>query len=216
MKTQSPPIKILLIDDDEQIQFALKTLFSYQDWDTFVASDAQHGLALYQKHHPDLVIIDYHLPRISGAKVTETIRDSNPLIPLLILTSDDSQQVADRLMEAGASDFILKPIKALDMIARIQLHIRLLHYCQEHHESNPPCIKGIQPRTLQRITAVMDSIHDYLPVEDIAAESGLAYQTTYRYLQFMVSEGLVEVCQNYGKVGRPKQRYRLVVSSRLE
>ena len=46
-------------------------------------------------------------------------------------------------------------------------------------------------------------------METISERTGLAYQTTYRYLQHMVSQGLVEVSQSYGKVGRPKQKYRL-------
>lgn len=47
-------------------------------------------------------------------------------------------------------------------------------------------------------------------MEAIAEGTGLAYQTTYRYLQYLVSVNRVEVSQHYGKVGRPKQRYRMI------
>ena len=70
-------------------------------------------------------------------------------------------------------------------------------------------IKGIGPATLDLIEGAFQDTEEFLTVEALSQRTGLAYQTTYRYLQHMVSQGLVEVSQSYGKVGRPKQKFRL-------
>lgn len=208
-------LKILMIDDDEQILFALRAVFQYQGWASLSAADVPSGLDLLMKDDPDLVLIDYHLPRINGIKGVEMIRKLDPDIPIIVFTIDESQEVANRFIEAGASDFALKPIKAPDIISRIRLHVRLMESnrkLKNKPETVPPpvcTVKGIGAATLELIEGAFIQPEEFLTVETIAERTGLAYQTTYRYLQHMVSQELVEVSQSYGKVGRPKQKYRL-------
>jgi len=207
-------LKILMIDDDEQILFALRAVFQFQGWTSVSTKDVLSGLELFRTENPDLVLIDYHLPRINGIKGVEMIRELDTEVPIIVFTIDESQEVANQFIEAGASDFALKPIKAPDIISRIRLHIRLLESSKRLKEkevarASTSKAKGIGSGTLELIQRAFRTNAEYLPVETIAERTGLAYQTTYRYLQHMVSHELVEVRQNYGKVGRPKQQYRL-------
>ena len=209
-------IKILMIDDEEQILFALRAVFQFQGWDSISARDVPTGLELFRTQYPDLILIDYHLPQINGIKGVQMIREIDPEIPIIVFTIDESQEVANRFLEAGASDFALKPIKAPDIISRIRLHIRLLDSnrrlkanLQTEDRSTAHSAKGIGASTLELIESVMSESSDFLTVETISQRTGLAYQTTYRYLQHMHTQGRVEVQQSYGKVGRPKQKYRL-------
>lgn len=119
-------IKILMIDDDEQILFALGAVFQFQGWASVSARDVPTGLELFQKEQPDLVFIDYHLPRINGVKGVQMLRELDADVPIIVFTIDESQDVANQFIEAGASDFALKPIKVPDLISRIKLHIRLM------------------------------------------------------------------------------------------
>lgn len=203
-------LKILMIDDDEQILFALREVCQYQNWTPLLAQDVVQGLELFRSEKPELVLIDYHLPKINGIKGVRMLRDLDGHVPIIVFTIDESQQVADQFIEAGASDFALKPIKVPDIISRINLHIRLLESKRKlenwSHEQRP---KGIGEETLELIESCMKRLEDYWTVEEIAKVTGLAQQTAYRYLQYMVSENRVEVRQCYGKVGRPKQKYRL-------
>ena len=105
---------------------------------------------------------------------------------------------------------MLKPVKALDIIARIKLHVRLVESRRENRQSTEEPVKGIGQGTLSLIEGYLRSVSEYQPVEAIAEGTGLAYQTTCRYLQYLVSVNRVEVSQHYGKVGRPKQRYRMI------
>ena len=211
-------IKILMIDDEEQILFALRAVFQFQGWDSISAKDVPTGLELFRTQHPDLVLIDYHLPKINGVKGVQMIRELDPDVPIIVFTIDESQEVANQFLEAGASDFALKPIKAPDIISRIRLHIRLMdsdrqlkESAQSEERASAAPAKGIGIATLELIEGALEDCEEFLTVEAISQRTGLAYQTAYRYLQHMVSQGRVEVSQSYGKVGRPKQKYRLKV-----
>ena len=208
-------LKILMIDDDEQILFALRAVFQFQGWQSLSAQDVPTGLELFRKQRPDLVLIDYHLPRINGVKGVQMIRELDAEVPIIVFTIDESQEVANQFIEAGASDFALKPIKVPDIISRIRLHIRLLDSTRRlkdrTQQQQPPAAptKGIGSATLELIEGAFQPPEEFLTVETISQRTGLAYQTTYRYLQHMVAQNRVEVSQSYGKVGRPKQKYRL-------
>lgn len=206
-------LKILMIDDDEQILFALRAVFNFQGWQSLSAGDVPSGLEIFRREKPDLVLIDYHLPQISGVKGVKMIRELDAEVPIIVFTIDESQQVANQFIEAGASDFALKPIKVPDIISRIRLHIRLMEsnrqLKQAHVEEPPAATKGIGGATLELIEGAFRSSEEFMTVTAISEHTGLAYQTVYRYLQHMISQGRVEVSQSYGKVGRPKQKYRL-------
>ena len=197
---------ILVIDDDGQICFALGELFKFQGWRACSAQDVDSGLAAFKAERPDLVLIDYHLPRINGVEGVKRLRRLSPDVPILVFTIDESQEVADAFLEAGATDFALKPIKAPDIVSRVKLHLRLLQNAQEHRE--PVLAKGLSQGTLKLIGDFLEGQSDYLTANDIAEGTGLAYQTVYRYLQHMTQENRVEMLSIYGKVGRPKQVYR--------
>ena len=202
-------LKILAIDDDEEILYALRAVFQYQGWTGITASDVPTGLQLFQTKKPDLVLMDYHLPQISGIRGVEMIRELDPDVPIIVFTIDESQEVAEQFMQAGASDFALKPIKAPDIISRIRLHIRLLEN-QRKLKNRSGSAKGIDTATLSLVLACLERAEEPVTVEIVAGETGLANQTAYRYLQNLIAQNRVEATQSYGKVGRPKQKYSLI------
>lgn len=216
-------IIILAIDDDKEILYALKAIFDSQGWQSVTAYDVEGGLKAFLRYNPAIVLIDYHLPHINGIEGVRMLRQFAPYMPIIVFTIDEDQEVADRFLEAGASDFALKPIKAPDLISRIRLHIRLIekqpnnikqagdiHTKAEYTNAEDRMVKGISSATLGLIVQSMAVVDDFLTAEDIAHATGLAYQTTYRYLQYMESENMVELHITYGKVGRPKNFYRLI------
>ena len=115
MDKKKRPLQILTIDDETQIQFALKAVFQSQGWEMISAKDAEEGIEKCRAFRPDLVLIDYHLPKVNGIKVVERLHKEDPNVPLIVFTIEDNQEVANQFLAAGASDFILKPVKALDL-----------------------------------------------------------------------------------------------------
>lgn len=209
-KMRDQKLKILAIDDDEQILDALQILFQFQGWQGVFVQDVPAGLKAFRERKPDLVLIDYHLPQISGIKGVELLRKMDADIPIIVFTIDENQKVADRFMEVGATDFALKPIKAPDIVSRIRLHVRLIDQKKEL-KNREETVKGIDAATMGLIVTSLERHADEpVTVETIARETGLANQTVYRYIQNLVSNHVVEIHQSYGKVGRPKQRFKLV------
>ena len=198
-------ITILCIDDNEDVCFSLKALFQTQGWHTVTAPGVMEGLAAFKKYNPQLVLIDYHMPGINGLEGVRMLHALSNTLPILVLTIDEDQAVANAFLEAGASDFALKPIKAPDMISRIKLHLRLLEQQQAYIVD-----KGINRGTLDLIVGFMRQGDEALTSRHISEGTGLAYQTVSRYLQHMVAQNIVKTESNYGKVGRPIQLYQLI------
>lgn len=209
---KAEPITILSIDDDEQIRYSLQALFDTQSWKTLSAESVKEGLHLFSQHHPDIVLIDYHMPDLNGLWGVQMLRALDVQVPIIVFTIDESQRLADDFLQAGASDFALKPIKAPDLISRINLHLRLMAQRREREATGADSYvnKGIGEPTLDLICEYFAHHTEFLSADAIAKGTGLAYQTVYRYLQFLVKEKQVEVQTTYGKIGRPRQSYRLV------
>ncbi len=202
-------ITILSIDDEENIRFALGELFHMQGWEACSASNVREGLKQFSLHKPDIVLIDYHMPGINGVEGVRKLRALSRTLPIIVFTIDESQEVADQFLQAGASDFALKPIKAPDIISRIKLHLRLL---EREHQNQVTLAKGLSEATMQLVLDSLKEGEDYMTVNEVAKISGLAYQTVYRYLQYLIQNKKVEMVNIYGKVGRPRQLFRRVES----
>lgn len=197
-------ITILSIDDEENIRFALGELFRFQGWEACCAPTVEKGIEQFRLHRPDIVLIDHHMPGINGVEGVRLLRKLSRTVPIIVFTIDESQEVADQFLQAGASDFALKPIKAPDIISRIKLHLRLL----EREQPAQPLSKGLSEATLQLVLDSLKEGEDYMTVNEVAKSSGLAYQTVYRYLQYLIQNKKVEMVSIYGKVGRPRQLFR--------
>ena len=197
-------ITILSIDDEENIRFALGELFRFQGWEACCAPTVEKGIEQFRLHRPDIVLIDYHMPGINGVEGVRLLRKLSRTVPIIVFTIDESQKVADQFLQAGDSDFALKPIKAPDIISRIKLHLRLL----EREQPAQPLSKGLSEATLQLVLDSLKEGEDYMTVNEVAKSSGLAYQTVYRYLQYLIQNKKVEMVSIYGKVGRPRQLFR--------
>lgn len=201
-----PSVKILIIDDDSNICQALKAIFEFQGWQVSYANRVREGLHLLQNGCFQIVIIDYHMPEINGIQGVHLIREMFPQLPILVLTIDNNQEIADQFLSAGANDFALKPIKAPDIISRIKLHIRLMRTSFKEEEP----VKGIVTSTLVLIRSHLKKQPEFITADDLAQQLGMAYPTVYRYLKHLIDRNEVEVQTSYGKVGRPKQSYRLI------
>ena len=177
-------ITILSIDDEENIRFALGELFHFQGWEACSAPNVKKGLEQFRLHKPDIVLIDYHMPGINGVEGVQMLRALSHTVPIIVFT-----------------------IKAPDIISRIKLHLRLL---EREHQKQAPLDKGLSEATMQLVLDSLKEGGDYMTVNEVARSSGLAYQTVYRYLQYLIQNKKVEMVSIYGKVGRPRQLFRWV------
>lgn len=117
---------ILIVDDEPDIRQLLSYNLRKEGFDTYEADNGEEGIRMVEKHHPDLVILDVMMPGIDGIEVCETIRknSTNPQVLICFLTArgEDYSQIAG--LDAGADDYISKPIKPKVLISRINALFR--------------------------------------------------------------------------------------------
>jgi DNA-binding NarL/FixJ family response regulator len=115
-------LKILLADDHRMIRDGLKWIINAQP-DMEVICEVSDGLSAWQQakeYRPNIVIMDVSMPQMDGAKATERIRGECPEVRVLALTAHDSRAYVNRLIQAGASGYLLKAAAAAELIVAIR------------------------------------------------------------------------------------------------
>jgi two-component system response regulator MprA len=123
---KQPPLKVLVVDDEDNIIELIRLGLRYEGFQVEVASDGEQGITLAQRINPDLVILDLMMPGIDGLEVTRRLR-SNPTtrdVPILMLTAKD--EVGDRILglQTGADDYLTKPFDFYELLERIKAILR--------------------------------------------------------------------------------------------
>jgi two-component system response regulator AtoC len=112
--------KILVIDDDEIILLLLNNLLKKAGYDVMTANDGESGLIVAKSRNPDLVVTDYKMPGISGLDVVQEMGRSHPGIPVIVLTAHGDVSLTIKTIQAGAYDFIEKPIQPKELLEAIR------------------------------------------------------------------------------------------------
>ena len=114
---------ILFIEDDDQIRLALRLVLEDEGFSVTEAADGRSGLAAFHAAEPDLVLLDLRLPDLSGFEVCRALRAMS-IVPIVMVTAqtDTNDMVAG--LEAGADDYVTKPVVPKELAARIRAHLR--------------------------------------------------------------------------------------------
>ncbi|MHB1423652.1 MAG: response regulator transcription factor [Gemmataceae bacterium] len=112
-----PSHPIILIDDDRAWSEAAVALLRAEGFDVKTAADGQHGLELLDRSTPLMVILDVHLPRLSGFDLLRELRRRGQQVPILMVSSEDEAGLMAEALDEGASSFLRKPV-AVDLLLR--------------------------------------------------------------------------------------------------
>lgn len=203
--------KILVIDDEPDIVYTIKEICEFAGYDVETAGDGLKGIKIHETYQPHLIIVDYHMPEYDGLTTVKKIRQSDDTVAILVLTVDERQEILEKFMEAGATDFSIKPVKAVDLIARININMKVNEIQQKEKDEaqNAFTEKGIGEGTMDKIVTYLRSKDKEVTIKDISVAVELAYQTVHRYIQHLIDSNQVEVISKYGKRGRPTNLYKL-------
>jgi len=113
---------ILVIDDEQQILRALRTILGHQ-YQVTTSSTGEEGLALATATQPDLLILDLGLPDMTGVEVCKQLREWTEL-PVIVLSAHDSEAEKVAALDAGADDYLTKPFGVDELLARIRVALR--------------------------------------------------------------------------------------------
>jgi DNA-binding response OmpR family regulator len=126
--------RLLFIEDDDQIRLALRLALEDEGYAVEEAADGRSGLAAFDRDEPDLVIVDLRLPDIQGFDVCRTIR-AKSIVPIMIVTAQTDTYDLVAGLEAGADDYVTKPVVPKELAARIRALLRRVHL---HESSSSP------------------------------------------------------------------------------
>jgi DNA-binding response OmpR family regulator len=122
---------LLFIEDDDAIRLALKLALEDEGYEVREAPDGRSGLVAFAEREPDLVLLDLRLPDLSGFEVCRSMR-ANSLVPIIIVTAQTDTYDLVAGLEAGADDYVTKPVVPKELAARIRAALRRVHL----HESS--------------------------------------------------------------------------------
>lgn len=115
---------ILVVEDEVKLAKFIQLELSYEGYQVSVAHDGLAGLTAARETHPDLVILDWMLPGVSGLEICRRLRTTGDKVPIILLTAKD--EVSDRVagLDAGADDYVVKPFSVEELLARVRAHLR--------------------------------------------------------------------------------------------
>jgi two-component system KDP operon response regulator KdpE len=116
-------VEVLLIDDDPDLAVMLRTLLRGQDFQIKAVFTGPEGIEACRNDPPDVVILDILMPEMDGWQVCEKIREFSD-VPILILSALGSPGSVSRALDAGADDYLIKPIHASLLASRLRTLVR--------------------------------------------------------------------------------------------
>jgi len=116
-------IEILLIDDDPDFSIMLRTLLRGRDFQVRSVYTGEDGIEACRENPPDVVVLDLLMPNIDGWEVCEQIRNFSD-VPIIILSALGAPASVARALDAGADDYLIKPVHASLLASRLNALVR--------------------------------------------------------------------------------------------
>ena len=115
--------RILVVDDDEALAEMIGIVLRNDDYEVSFAADGTSAVPAFRSSHPDLVLLDLMLPGIDGLEVCRQIRAESD-VPIIMLTAKSDTEDVVRGLESGADDYVPKPFKPAELVARVRARLR--------------------------------------------------------------------------------------------
>lgn len=117
---------VLVAEDESAVSELLHYNLRKEDYDVGIATDGEEALMMIDERQPDLLLLDWMLPKISGIEVCRRVRTSgaNPNMPIIMLTARGEESDRIRGLDTGADDYVTKPFSTTELMARVRAVLR--------------------------------------------------------------------------------------------
>ncbi len=169
-------LKIVLVDDDETHRSLMEKVLRLEGYDVFVAAGGAQALQLVRAKKPDLLVSDVLMPQMSGTELTRLVRQEAGLQDtyIMLVTGESAQEVKLDALRAGADDYIHKPIRRDEFLARVEIALKVRHLQDEARKLGEKAAK----------------------YEKTATAAGAAYETILKELETIA--GLLKAKDEFG------------------
>lgn len=184
---------ILVIDDDANNLAIVSSLMQEYSYTIYVAEDGESGIRRALLTRPDLILLDVLMPGIDGfetcqrLKAVEATRD----IPVIFMTALAEMDQKVRGFDAGAVDYIIKPLQREEVLARVGVHIHLRHLAKELQETNASLEKRVEDRTAS-LASTNDELQKEIAERKLAEEALAVKQEQLEALNLSLEQRVVE------------------------
>lgn len=228
-------ITALIVEDDQKIA-EIQRIFTEKVEGYSVVGiahtlvEAEEMIAVFE---PDLVLLDIFFPDGNGLNLLWKIRAEFKKTDVVLITAAKEVDFFEEGMRGGVFDYILKPLvfnrfaatlekykshrsklNAMEKISQQDVD-RLLRQGSQLEAGKEELPKGIDPITLEKITGLMESVgKNGISAEKAGMTIGVSRTTSRRYLEYLVSSGVIVADLDYGTQGRPERIYRVKVTGK--
>ncbi len=194
--------RILIVEDDENIVEVLCFNLEREGYEVIKAYDGKEGLDAALSQAPDLILLDVMLPLMDGFEVCREIRKKDQLIPIIMLTAREEEQDKVLGLELGADDYITKPFRNKELLARIRTNMRRTAFLSApENQDNPELIRA---GSICVDTARMVVTKKGVPVELTQREYELIKFLAASVGKVFTREELMAGVWNYDYFGNPR------------
>ncbi|MDP1557216.1 MAG: response regulator, partial [Hyphomonas sp.] len=117
---------VLIAEDEKAVSELLLYNLRKEDYDVGIAGDGEETLIMLDERTPDLLLLDWMLPKVSGIEICRRVRTSgaNPNLPIIMLTARGEESDRIRGLDTGADDYVTKPFSTTELMARVRAVLR--------------------------------------------------------------------------------------------
>lgn len=233
------PIRTLVVDDDQEIAGVHSGfLLAHGGFDVVgVANSGGEALEMVRELKPELMLLDIHLPDMSGIEVLRAARNlpGDP-VDIIAITAARELETVRAAMAGGVLHYLVKPFNSKVLMQRLDDYVRHRASIVEHSSvsagpldqdridrllaatptraapASAPALggslpKGLSQPTLEAVIGALRSSGVGSSASEIAAQLGLARVSARRYLEYLVTKGKARIVPKYGAAGRPEKFY---------
>ena len=155
--------RVLIVEDEDSFSDALSFMLRREGYEVFIAADGNTAITEFDKHGPDLVLLDLMLPGISGTEVCRIIRGKST-VPIIMLTAKDGEVDKVVGLELGADDYVTKPFSSRELLGRVRA---VLRRHGEPEELLPPTVESGSVRIdIERHVVSVRGEHITMPLKE--------------------------------------------------
>ncbi|MBD3769295.1 MAG: phosphate regulon transcriptional regulator PhoB [Rhodobacterales bacterium] len=117
---------VLIAEDESAVSELLQYNLKREDYEVAIANDGEEALLMIDERAPDLLLLDWMLPKVSGIEVCRRVRSGgvNPNLPIIMLTARGEESDRIRGLDTGADDYVTKPFSTTELMARVRAVLR--------------------------------------------------------------------------------------------
>lgn len=220
-------MRILIVEDDPMVAHIHKLyLEKLKSFEIVAVIDNGFDAFSYIMEHSndiDLVILDVHMPRLSGLEMLKLLREENNEISVIPITAINDNNTISEFMNLGVIDYLVKPFsqeRFNQAVFKCELKYKMFSSNSNLSQSEIDKIfstktdnslpKGLQEDTLNYIVSKLEDFKGkFVDIEDIASLTSLSKVSLRKYLDYLIELGGISKRIDYGPVGRPKYKYHI-------